>query len=140
MDGHLDDLSNAALTRAALVAGKYLDEEEKGFYFAVLGGDVDKTDVIYFREDSVTDAVKREVDQYVRDLTMAFTICVLVSVGNLKKYRKGDREAVLLELHRRGRQMARVYAKRIRRKGVLLKHNEAGKMELVGSKTGLFPF
>jgi hypothetical protein len=140
VDEHLDDLSNAVLTRAALVAGKYLDEEEKGFYFAVLGWDEDKTDVIYFREDSVTDAVKREVDQYVRDLTMAFTVCVLVSVGTLKKYRKGEHEAVLLELHRRGRQMARVYARRIRRKGVFLKHNETDAMELVGSKTGLFPF
>lgn len=139
-DEHLDELSNAALTRGALVAGKYLDEEEKEFYFAVLGWDGDKTDVVYFREDSVTDEVKREVDQYVRDLTMAFTTCVLVSVGNLRKYRKGDREAVLLELHRRGRQLARVYAQRIRRKGVFLKHNETGEMELVGSKTGLFPF
>ena len=140
VDEHLDDLANAALTRGALVAGKYLDEEEKGFYFAVLGWDEDKTDVVYFREDSVTDAVKREVDQYVRDLTMAFTVCVLVSVGNLKKFRKGDHEAVLLELHRRGHQMARIYAKRIRRKGVFLKYSEAGKLELVGSKTGLFPF
>jgi len=140
IDERLDELSNAALAKGAEVSEHYLAEDEKGFYFAVLGWDENKSEVVYFREDSVTNAVMREVDQYVRDLTLAFTICVLVSVGNLRKYKRGDREAVLLVLHRRGHQMARVYAMPVKRKGVLHKHNIAGSMELVGSKTGLFPF
>ncbi len=136
----LDDLSKAALKRGVLVAEKYLNQEEMGFYFAVLGWDYNKTDVINFREDSVSDEVKREVDQYVRDLAAEYKVCVLVSVGQLETCRNGNREAVLLELHCRGQQMARLYAGRIRRKGAFLKHNMIEATELVGSRPGLLLF
>jgi len=135
----LDTLSMAALEKGVALAENYLADGQKGFYFAVMGWDGSRTEPIFFRENTLTRAIVKEVEQYVRDLTPSFTVCVLVSVGNLRVYKRDKRDAIILVLHRRGRDKGSVYAKPIRRTGLSQNYKAVGRLELVGTKPGLFP-